>query len=92
MYTAAWCGFCGGAKELLARKGIPYEEIDVARDPAFRQRLFELTGGWTVPQILIDGQTIGGYRELRRLEHEGRLDRLVGAPSTASSPDAAAGS
>ena len=44
-----------------------------SHEPAFRQRLFDLTGGWTVPQILIDGKPIGGYVELWRLDREGRL-------------------
>ena len=48
-------------------------------DPAFRQRIFDLTGGWTVPQILIDGEPIGGYTELWRLEHSGALDERLAA-------------
>jgi glutaredoxin len=48
-------------------------------DPAFRQRLFDLTGGWTVPQIVIDGKPIGGYAELWRLERDGLLDEGVAA-------------
>ena len=37
------------------------------------------TGGWTVPQILVDGRPIGGYTELWRLDREGRLDELLAA-------------
>ena len=48
-------------------------------DPAFRQKLFDLTGGWTVPQILIDGRPIGGYTELWRLDRDGRLDDELAA-------------
>jgi glutaredoxin 3 len=79
MYTTAWCGFCVRAKALLSEKGVPYEEINLDDDPAFRQRLFDLTGRWTVPQILIDGEPIGGYTELRALDRDGRLDDLVAA-------------
>ena len=61
------------------REGLPYEEISLDDDPAFRQTLHELTGGWTVPQILIDGTPIGGYTELWRLDREGRLDELLAA-------------
>jgi glutaredoxin len=39
--------------------------------------IHELTGGWTVPQILIDGDPIGGYAELRQLDREGRLDERL---------------
>jgi glutaredoxin 3 len=74
VYSTRWCGYCVRAKALLESKGIEYEEISLDDDPVFRQKLFDLTGGWTVPQILIDGRTIGGYAELWRLDREGRLD------------------
>ena len=48
-----------------------------ADDPGFRQHLLDLTGSWTVPQILIDGRPIGGYTELWQLERDGRLDELL---------------
>jgi glutaredoxin 3 len=79
MYTTAWCGYCRRAKTLLDGKGVPFEEIDLDADPAFRQTLFDLTGGWTVPQILIDGRPIGGYAELWRLDRDGGLEELVAA-------------
>jgi glutaredoxin 3 len=79
MYTTAWCGYCVRAKALLESKGLPYEEIHLDDEPGFRQRLLDLTGGWTVPQIVIDGELVGGYTELRRLEHAGRLDELLAA-------------
>ncbi len=79
IYTTRWCGYCDRAKALLEQKGLPYEEIALDDDPAFRQRIRELTGGWTVPQILIDESPIGGYTELRRLDLDGRLDALVAA-------------
>ena len=60
MYTTRWCGYCVRAKALLDGEGIPYEEISLDDEPSFRQRIFDLTGGWTVPQILIDGEAIGG--------------------------------
>jgi glutaredoxin 3 len=79
MYTTRWCGYCVRAKALLDSKQLHYEEISLDDDPHFRQRLQELTGGWTVPQILIDGRPIGGYTELWRLERDGRLDELLAA-------------
>ncbi|MDX6479355.1 MAG: glutaredoxin 3 [Gaiellaceae bacterium] len=79
MYSTRWCGYCVRAKTLLDSKGLPYEEILLDDDPHFRQTLFDLTGGWTVPQILIDGQGIGGYTELWQLEREGALDELEAA-------------
>jgi glutaredoxin 3 len=79
MYTTAWCGYCVRAKALLDAKGIDYEEIRLDDDPAFRQKLLDLTGGWTVPQILLDGRPIGGYTELWQLDKTGRLDEQLAA-------------
>ena len=84
MYTTAWCGFCLRAKALLEEHGLPYEEIRVDDDPSFRARLLDLTGRWTVPQILIDGEPIGGYAELRELERRGLLDGLAAQRLTSS--------
>ena len=77
IYTTRWCGYCVRAKMLLESKGLPFEEIHVDGDPEFRARLRELTGGWTVPQVVIDGTAVGGYTELRALERSGRLDELL---------------
>ena len=79
IYTTRWCGYCVRAKALLDAKGIPYEEVALDDDPAFRQTLFDLTGGWSVPQILIDGTPIGGYTELWRLDRSGALDERLAA-------------
>jgi glutaredoxin 3 len=79
MYTTEWCGYCVRAKTLLDSKGIEYDEIRLDNDPQFRQKLLELTDGWTVPQILIDGRPIGGYTELWRLDKSGSLDEQLAA-------------
>ena len=75
VYTTRWCGYCVRAKALLDARRLPYEEISLDDDPAFRQTLFDLTGGWSVPQIVIDGRPIGGYTELWRLEASRRARR-----------------
>lgn len=79
MYTTRWCGYCVRAKALLDARRLRYDEVSLEDDASFRQKLFDLTGGWTVPQILIDGRPIGGYTELWRLDREGRLDDLLAA-------------
>jgi glutaredoxin 3 len=79
MYSTTWCGYCVRAKALLDRRGLEYEEIVMDDDPAFRQKLLDMTGRWTVPQIFIDDRPIGGYTELWRLERDGKLDELEAA-------------
>ena len=77
MYSTTWCGYCVRAKALLDRRGLEYEEIVMDDDPAFRQKLLEMTGRWTVPQIFIDDEPIGGYTELWCLDRDGKLDELA---------------
>lgn len=73
MYTKAYCSFCFAAKNLLAKRGLDYEEIPVLDDPDAEREMRELTGRNTVPQIVIDGKPIGGYTELVDLDMEGEL-------------------
>jgi glutaredoxin 3 len=77
VYTTRWCGYCVRTKALLEQRGIEFEEIALDADPSFRQTIFDLTGAWTVPQILIDGEPIGGYVELWRLDQAGDLEKLA---------------
>jgi glutaredoxin 3 len=77
LYTTAWCGYCVRARALLEERGLAYEEVRLDDDPSFRARLLELTGHWTVPQILVDGKPIGGYVELRELDRRGLLEGLA---------------
>jgi glutaredoxin 3 len=79
MYTTRWCGYCVRAKALLRSRGLPFEEVSLDDEPAFREKLFELTGGWTVPQITIGDEVIGGYTELWRLDRSGHLDEKLAA-------------
>jgi glutaredoxin 3 len=77
MYTTRWCGYCVRAKALLDGRGLEYEEVNLDDDPAFRRKLHELTGNWTVPQIVIDDRPIGGYAELWKLDRSGELEKLA---------------
>jgi glutaredoxin 3 len=77
VYTTDMCPYCRSAKTLLDRRGIEYEEINLARDPDSRRELSELTGMVTFPQILIDGTPIGGFDQLLAADRAGRLSQLV---------------
>jgi glutaredoxin 3 len=56
---------------------VAFEEIDARFDGKTRRWLEEATGRRTVPQIFIDGEPIGGYSDLRRLDDRGELDQLL---------------
>lgn len=79
MYTSDGCAFCTRAKALLSRKGVTIDEIYIPRtDWGARQQLVELTGRYTVPQILIDDRPLGGYDDIKALDDAGELDALLG--------------
>ncbi len=67
------------AKALLHRRGIAYQEINLAKDPDGRAELARRTGMVTFPQIVIGDQTLGGFDELLAADRDGRLDELLAA-------------
>ena len=73
VYSTSWCQPCKFAKRLLDSKGLEYSEIDIEEKGWSREDLFEITGGRTVPQIVIDEKPIGGYDDLLILEQKGKL-------------------
>ena len=79
VYTTDACPFCMRAKTLLAKRGIEYEEINLARDPDGRAELAARTGMFTFPQILIGDETIGGFNELLAADRAGTLTELLAA-------------
>ncbi len=79
IYTTPICPYCARAKSLLGRKGVPFEEVDLMMDIKARDRMLERSGGArTVPQIFIGDTHVGCSDELYALEHEGKLDPLLG--------------
>jgi glutaredoxin 3 len=79
VYTTPSCPYCVRAKRLLEARRIPFREIDVAIDDDLRGELIERTGRRTVPQIFIDGESIGGFEELAALDAAGELAGLTAA-------------
>ncbi len=79
VYTTEPCGFCRVAKALLNKRGVPFEEINLAKSPEGRAQLVERTGMMTFPQVIIDGEPIGGYQELVAVDRDGRLAPLADA-------------
>lgn len=77
IYSTSWCGPCKFAKQLLDSKNIQYKEIDIEASNISREELTKLTGGGTVPQIVINEKCIGGFDSLMQLEQSGKLDQLI---------------
>lgn len=77
VYSSMHCPYCVMAKQLLDRKGVAYTEIRVDLDPAKRQEMMEKSRQRTVPQIFINGESIGGYTDLVAINNSQRLDSLL---------------
>lgn len=81
VYSKNWCPYCTKAKALLRSKGLTYIEIDVTSDYEREKEMVERSNRRTVPQIFIDGKSIGGYDDLAQFNATGELDKLLGFES-----------
>jgi len=54
-----------------------YENIDIEEEGISREYLVKITGGHTVPQIIINDKAIGGFNELLQLNNSGKLKELL---------------
>jgi len=80
MYVTRFCPYCIMATRLLDTKGQAAEKIYVDDKPELRQEMVQLSNGrTTVPQIFINGQHVGGYSDIARLDHNDALDPLLAA-------------
>ena len=77
MYVTDWCPYCRRAKDLLARKSVAVNEINVDDEAKFREEMFARSSRRTVPQIFIGEKHVGGCDDLIALEESGELDRLI---------------
>lgn len=64
IWTKDDCTFCIQAKKLLEAKAIEYEERKIGGEYSKEQLLEAVPGAKSVPQIFIDEEYVGGYREL----------------------------
>lgn len=77
VYSTDPCSFCTRAKELLAKRGIAFQEVNLAKDPVGRAKLAAETGMVSFPQIVVDGTVLGGFRELLTADQSGALEQLA---------------
>ncbi|HEY4452434.1 MAG TPA: glutaredoxin [Solirubrobacteraceae bacterium] len=82
IYTTEPCSFCARVKGILGSRGVPFAEVNLSKDPAGRVALASRTGMMTFPQVVVDGELLGGFSEVQAAAESGRLDALLGAPGT----------
>lgn len=77
MYSSPNCPYCVAAKKLLADLNVSYQDINIQTDDSLREKMIQLTGRRTVPQIIIDGKSVGGFDDLTVLHKTGELGKLL---------------
>ena len=77
IYSTSWCAPCAAAKKMLTELNYTYTEIDIEEEGINREELMKLTGGRTVPQIIINDKVIGGFDQLLALNQSGALEKML---------------
>ena len=77
IYSKIPCPYCVAAKNFLIGKNIPFEEIDLTGRQDEIDKIKQETGWRTVPIILINGNLVGGYTDLKALDDEGKLEAML---------------
>ena len=77
IYTLNYCPYCDRVKELLKKRGIVFEEINFTDNDSLREEIAQKSGQETAPQIFVNDKPIGGYAEVRRLDEQGLLEKLI---------------
>ena len=80
IYTKGYCPYCHRAKALLEQKGVAFKEFKIDVQPQLRDEMIKrASGSYTVPQIFISSQHIGGCDDIFALESRNKLDILLAA-------------
>lgn len=73
LFSTDSCTYCEHAKSLLSKRGVDFEEVDLSDSPELQTELAEVTGLASFPQIVVDGEPLGGLNELRAADKNGVL-------------------
>ncbi len=92
IYTQSTCPFCVRAKGLLNEMNLPYTEYEVSYDTEKQAEMISRSGGYTVPQIFVDNELIGGSDELFDLVESGEFLLLLNPNSNSHKTDLEIGS
>lgn len=83
IYTTSFCVYCVRAKRFLGQKKVAYTEVDVSDRGDLRAWLLKSSGQRTVPQIFINGVSVGGFTDIAALDSQGKLDEMLAEPPDA---------
>jgi glutaredoxin 3 len=77
VYTTEACSFCTRVKGLLRAHGVQFAEVNLSKDPEGRMELAKRTGVMSFPQVIVDGDLLGGFSEVQVAVESGRFDELL---------------
>ena len=78
IYTTIFCPYCDRARALLTKRGIAFTEFDAPHGSQARKDAIARSGGrTTVPQVFINGESIGGSDDLTALDRAGKLEAML---------------
>lgn len=78
IYTKPFCPYCAAALDLLDRKGVSYDEIDISGQPELRAEMIQRSAGrMTVPQIFVGERHVGGCDDIYAMDERGELDTVL---------------
>lgn len=71
------CGFSAATVEVFDDLGVPYETVDVLKDPEIREGIKRFSNWPTIPQVYVAGKFIGGCDIVREMHANGELEPLL---------------
>jgi glutaredoxin 3 len=77
IYTTSLCPYCQMAKDLLAARGVPFNEISAERYDVREALRLKAGGRSSVPQIWIGEDHVGGCDDLHALDARGQLTAML---------------
>ena len=71
------CGFSAATIEVFNEIGVPYETVDVLKDPEIREGIKRFSNWPTIPQVYVNGKFLGGCDIVREMHANGELAPLI---------------
>lgn len=92
LFSLSWCSFCRAAKQLLNQAEVRYRLIELdqgeflepVRQRQVRERLQQITGSGTLPQLFIGGESLGGYTDMAAALRSGQFLQTLQRHTVAS--------
>jgi len=73
IYTTENCSYCKSAKALLKTTRLTFSEVNISKNKDEAITMVKRSGKRSVPQIFVDGVSVGGFEELQALHRTGKL-------------------